>query len=190
MRFLTNLKIDECLLRSDRKLAEIQGYEEGRGRIALPASPAHNRAGSPELTAPEPRVTATATACQVSTAARRLRTPRRPRVGLAGSLRRSSQVREERLLPVGGCPLIRGCSSPCTRLALCFCGDLLTGGSALGAAVTGDFSRLLALLAFAATGTSSEMGASWFFLSDLAVCTNCAASTSAPYAEKTPLFKG
>lgn len=64
------------------------------------------------------------------------------------------------------------------------------GGLALGTVLTGDFSCFLALLAFVATGASLEMGASRFFLSNLVVCTNCAASTSAPYVENTLFFKG
>jgi len=64
------------------------------------------------------------------------------------------------------------------------------GGLAVGTGVSGEVARLLALLAFVATGTSLELGASWAFLPSLGICTNCVVSTSAPYAEKTPFFKG
>jgi hypothetical protein len=61
------------------------------------------------------------------------------------------------------------------------------GGLGCEAILPGDFSCFFALLVFVGTGASLDTDASCFFLSSLVFCTICAASTSAPYAEKTVL---
>lgn len=90
-------------------------------------------------------------------------------------------------LPGWGCFLVLGFRRPLATFTFRFCVDFFTDGLGRETTLPGDFSCFFALLAFVATGASLDTEASCFFLSSLVFCTNCAVSTSAPYAEMTRL---